>query len=302
MADAAPVEGPAPTPSPNPLAVSWPSPMMLVHYPLFATNVKILCQRDAWRSRGQSSFATTIHALRLTYQIEGVIGLYRGAHIYLLHQATRDFLRFLADHGLGFFERRLPHRSGEAAAEGEDAVCVAKRSSRRLRTVTKYLIDAMCYPILLASTRGIILRYDPRNTWEHMCYWRREEGLLSLFHGLTASLLSTAFDEAMDMLLAFCIDRCAVGIEIDMADRLLLKASGSSVVSIFTAPINYVGVIQRCQSRLPGLLEPSPIWGTVVSLPWRGSLYQLIMFGGILALNVRLIQWKLELQALDDPE
>merc|ERR1712018_129184 len=107
-------------------------------------------------------------------------------------------------------------------------------------------------------------------SWDRVCHWCKEDGVLSLFNGLTSSLVSSALDEIMDLVLAACIDRYSSGTKIDMADKLLMKASGSSVVSIFTAPINYVGVIQRCQSCIPGLLEPSPLWGTVRSLPWRG--------------------------------
>lgn len=302
----------------GPLSVSYPSPMLLIHYPLIAANVRILCDKDASRSRGQSSLTTTFYALRSTYREEGVIGVYRGAHLHLLHQAARDTLRLLAERGIRFVERRLEDRgrrqgggagatrdSGGSAVvlaggEGQEVEVVRQRRAYRRRVAAKYLIDVVCYPLLLASTRMVILHGDPRNTWQQMCYWRQEEGALSLFSGLTASLLSTALDEVMDMVLAYCIEYCATGTDMELPDRLLLKASGSSVVSIFTAPVNYIGIIQRCQSRIPGLTPPEPLPELVWSLPWRGSLTQFLLFGGLMAVNVRLIQWKIQLQNEQD--
>merc|ERR1719444_647818 len=100
----------------------------------------------------------------------------------------------------------------------------------------------------------------------------------------------------MDWVLGWCVDHCSMDSDIDMADKVLLKASGSSVASIFTAPVNYIGVIQRCQSPSLGMLEPEPLVDLVRSLPWKGSMYQFFMFGGVLALNVKLIQLKVQLQ------
>merc|ERR1712113_1056509 len=101
------------------------------------------------------------------------------------------------------------------------------------------------------------------------------------------------------MLLAVCIDRCSEGMELELPEKLLLRASGASLVGIVTAPINYVGVIQRCQSTLPGLLAPWPLWETVRNLPWRGSFYQFLVFGGILMLHIKLVQLKIELKEED---
>lgn len=270
---------------PDPLAVGWPSPFMLVHYPLFVTNVKVLCKKDPSRSRGQSSIAATISSLRWTYETEGLRGLYKGGHLHLLHQASRDLLRFGSDRLLRIAEKRWPRSN-------------AQKPWYKSRLACKYLIDALCYPILLASTRIIVLgRDDDWSSLDHFRLWLREEGLWTLFGGLTASLVSTALDEAMDLLVSTFIDQCSAGSDVDLADRLLLKTSGSSVVSVITAPINYVGVVQRCQSRLPGLLLPVPLWETFWNLPWRGSLYQMVMFSGILMLNIRLTQWKLQLKA-----
>mmetsp|Transcript_41691 Transcript_41691/g.116161 ORF Transcript_41691/g.116161 Transcript_41691/m.116161 type:complete len:321 (-) Transcript_41691:220-1182(-) len=313
--------GAPPTPGRNPLAVSYPSPVMLLQYPLLATNVRLLCEQDGWRVRKQSSsLATTFLALRLTYQTEGLAGLYRGADLYLLHQIARDALRLLADRCLRGQEGLGGGSSGAAAPEGSDgskgtASAAIQQSGgepqeggpftyggihRWLRLAAKYFIDAVCYPLLLASTRAVLLHDDARSIWRQLCLWSEAEGVLSLFGGLASSLASTALDEAADVLLDACIERCAAGSELGSVDRLMLKACSSSVASVLTAPFNYVGVIQRCQSRLPGLPSPSPLWGTVRSLPWMSSLYQLVMFGGILALNVKMIQLKLQLE--DDPD
>lgn len=282
----------------NPLAVTYPSPQILFNYPLLATNVKLLCDKDS-KLRAQSSLTTTIKSLRTTFHTEGIWGLYHGVHLYMLHQGIRDAFRFFTDRCIRQVEKSFPTR--ESVAQGEQKTSTGA-GLYRVRMFAKYVIDAICYPVLLASTRSIVLRHDSRSTWEFLKLWRNEEGALSLFQGVTASLLSSAVDEAMELVLSGSIDRCSAGCNIETADKLLLKVSSSSVVSIFTSPINYVGVIQRCQSTLPGMLTPSPLWDTVYSLPWKSSLYQFVMFGGILALNVRLIQWKLELQAQDDNE
>jgi hypothetical protein len=289
----------------SPLAVSYPSPLLLLNYPLVVTNVKLLCERDTGKGhRGRAAtLSGVIRVLRETYHFEGWRGLYRGGPVYLLHQAVRDTLRFLTDSCASFIERRcltpLPLKDSENDEDrGLELVVYRRRFVSKL--ALKYCIDMICYPILLLSTRAIVLNNDQESSWDRLCLWCREEGFWSLFGGVTASLLSSALEEAMDMVLSSCIDRCASGTNVDLADRLVLKACGGSVVSIFTAPINYVGVIQRCQSNLPGLLKPRPLWPIIKGLPWRGSFNQLLLFGGILGLNVRLIQWKLKLQAQEE--
>lgn len=279
----------------NPLLVSYPSPMLFLQYPLFATNVRLLCEKDDGRARKQNSLATTFLSLRLVYQAEGLLGLYRGAHLYLLHQVARDALRLFLDRGIGYC-----HKLQAEDETSEDQA--GAWSLYRFKLAAKYAIDALCYPILLASTRVILLRDNTHSTWQRLRYWCREEGVLSLFNGLSSSLLSTAFDEIMDLVLEGCIERCATGSEISTTDKLMLKACSTSVASVFTAPVNSVGVIQRCQSWLPGLVTPLPLWRTLQNLPWLSSFYQFLMFGGILALNVKLIQLKLEMDEGADDE
>jgi len=296
--------------APNPLVWAYPSPFILFNYPLFATNVRILCEKDGWKApAGQSSLMTTIASLRLTYETEGILGLYRGGHLYLLHQVLRESLRLGAVRCAAILEPCLKKRwqkSLQAEPEPEDAASpleatAAEQACDRwlywAKMLTKYSIDIVCYPLLLASTRTVILKDQTRETLQLMRLWSRVEGPMSLFNGLGCSLASTALDEAMDIGLASCIDRFSAGTELEMADKVLLKASAVSVVSIFTSPINYVGVIQRCQSSLPDLLEHTPILNTVLNLPWTNSVYQFFLFAGILALNMKMVQWKLEMQA-----
>jgi len=270
---------------PNPLAVAYPSPIFLLQYPLFATNVKILCEKDWKRVRAQSTLATTISALRETFHAEGILGLYRGGHLYLIHQAARDALRFVADRCIS-----------AVAGDGERA---KGRAIYCWKMVTKYAIDVLCYPILLTSTRVILFRSEPEGSLQRALLWARIEGASTLWNGLASSLLSAGLEEAMEVILMMCIDRSDMASGLEAADKLLLKASGASVVSIFTAPINSLGVIQRCQSGIPGLLEHSPLQATLQSLPWKGAFYQFLMFSGILALNIKLIQWKVEVQNED---
>lgn len=315
---------PGGTEPPNPLAWNYPSPTLLLHYPLFATNVKILCETDGWKTpRGQSSLMTTIASLRLTYLTEGPLGLYRGGHLYLLHQVSREGLRLLSDRCFRVVEPRLRQlwqvktNQGQAVqnepqvsvedrnvCSASEAVALAERVANRwlwwARTLTKYLIDVAVYPMLLASTRVIILRTDPQGSWDRLRLWCREEGNLSVFNGLTSSLVSSAFDEIMDFALSTCIDRYSSGPDLELADKMLLKASASSVVSVFTSPVNYIGIIQRCQSSIPGLIPQGPVWRTLQNLPWKGSFFQFFLFSSILAMNVKLIQWKLEVQAEED--
>lgn len=286
----------------NPLAVSGPSPMMLLNYPLVAANVRILCDPDLRQSVGRFSLATTFLSIRTSFRKQGIIGVYQGGHLYLLHQVCRDLLRYVTD--LGF---RLCRREGREVQSGreerggpgcdggkggeEDAL---SKVDYKRKLATKYLIDALCYPMLLASTRAVLLSPDAYS-WQACRTWCREEGPLIFFSGMTASLLSTALDEIMDWVLGWCVDHCSMGSDIEVTDKVLLKASGSSVASVFTAPVNYIGVIQRCQSHSFGKLEPEPLWHMVWSLPWKGSAYQFLMFSGVLALNVKLIQLKVQL-------
>lgn len=308
---------------PNPLVWAYPSPYMLLHYPLFATNVRILCEKDGWKApSGQSSLVTTIASLRLTYRTEGLRGLYRGGHLYLLHQSSREAFRFCAcrlvdrytaaeraEKALALLDKeRSPNKDAKEITErvtNAERALAAKNAERWFywtKMLVKYAIDVVCYPILLASTRGIVATGEPRATLQRLRLWSQAEGALSLFNGLSCSLVSTALDEAMEIGLAACIDRFSTGSELELADKVLLKASALSVASIFTSPFNYIGVIQRCQSSLPGLLAFSPIWQTAKSLPWRGSFYQFVLFASIFALNVKMVQWKLEMQADDDED
>lgn len=297
--------------APEPLAVSYPSVTLLLQYPLIAANVRVFCDKDSFRSRGNSSLATGFVSINKVYKQEGVFGVYRGAHLYLMHQAVRDVLRMLAERTIRWVEGAKEDQDERQEAKpssgggGGPPTSIERRfplnrPGYRWRLAAKYLIDSMCYPIILASTRYVILYGEGRSTWDHMCQWRLEEGLISLFSGLAASLLSSALDEVMDNVLEYCIDYCASDSEIDLADKLLLKGSGSSVVSILTSPVNYIGIIQRCQSRITGLLDPQPLPELVCTLPWRGTLYQFVIFGGIMALNVRLVQWKIQLQREQD--
>lgn len=288
----------------SPLAASYPSPLLLLNYPLVVANVKTLCDKSSQKSRA-SSLAGTIRLLRETYRLEGAVGLYRGGHLYLFHQVLRDILKKLSEGCFTVVESRWGLKPfGQVALQDsqdeEQLSCRKKQIISRL--AVKYSIDCICYPVLLASTRLVVLRDAQESFWEQLCHWCREEGLLSLFAGLTASIASTAIEEAMEMVLTASIEKSSNGSNIDMADKLVLKACGGSVVSVFTAPINYVGVIQRCQSCLPGLLEPKPLWPIFMGLPWRSSFNQLVLFGGILALNVKVIQLKLQLQAEEDDD
>lgn len=310
---------------PNPLAWNYPSPALMLHYPLFATNVKILTETDGWKApRGQSSLMATISSMRLAYLTEGPAGLYRGGDLYLVHQVSREALRLLSDRCFRLLEPGLRRRwqasqdvnPAETATEtvpeasststASESLAVAKRCADRWfwwsRTFTKYLIDVVVYPMLLASTRVIILRTDPQGTWDRLRLWCREEGSLSVYSGLTCSLVSTAFDEVADFALTMCIDRYSSGQDLELAEKVLLKASAASVVSVFTSPFNQIGIIQRCQSSIPGLIPVGPISRTIQNLPWKGSFFQLILFTGIFALHVKLLQLKLEVEADKDSD
>ena len=277
------------------MAVSYPTPLLLLNYPLVVSNVKVLNEKVKG-ARPKTTLTATIRLLRETFVNEGLLGLYKGGHIFLLHQAIRDGMRLVTDRGLCALEGRLGWKKWDAEDE-----LTSKRRRFLGRLALKYSIEGLCYPILLLSTRSII-KSDQESSWQSVCTWSREEGILSLFAGLTASLISQAIEEAMEMILTYCIERHAKGNELDIADKLVLKACGSSLVSVFTSPVNFVGVIQRCQSNLPGLPEPRSVASIVRGLPWRGAFNQLVLFGGVLTLNVRIIQWKLQMQAEKDDE
>jgi len=285
----------------EPLASNYPSPMLFLNYPLIAANIRLLCGADGPRSRGSgsSSLKGMLRCLRRTYEVEGFFGLYRGSHIYLLHHAVRDSSRFLAEKAFQFVEGPQEDEVEERSADGTGSTgTVAKKQTRKqfaYRVLTKYAIEALSYPLLLASTRAVVMKLDGKGFWEHLGIWLREDGFLSLFGGLLASLSSTGLEEIMDHVLSWCIDYCASGQEIEVADKVLLKASGSSVVSILTAPVNYIGIIRRCQSHSMGV----PREGTfelLRSLPWYSSFQQFLFFSGIMALNVKLVAMKVQLK------
>lgn len=287
----------------DPLLVAYPSPLLLLQYPMFAINVKFFCDKDmVARVKGQNSLTATFSALRWTYQAEGLLGVYRGAGLYFGHQALRDSLRL----GTGkCFDKVWPRKKPDEERNRLHGVVDPKRDNRGLywlRLAAKYAIEVISYPMLLASTRSIILKFDPFSTMQQFKLWSREEGQLSLFSGLTSQLLSTACDEAMDVALSACIET-HLGAEIALPEKMLLKTAAASVMSIFTSPISYVGTIQRCQSdSLPGLMEPRSVSTILSGLAWKQSFYQLILFSAILGLNVWLVQQNLQAQREEDDE
>jgi len=254
------------------------------------------------------SLVGTIKAVRLTYQTEGgVDGLYRGFPMFLAHSGLREMLRYVADRCwkvLGFpYSSTATAGQERKAADTSTPAIQAKEAGTVywMKFATKYLIDVACYPMLLTATRNIIMRKaDPRTMQKRVSQWVDADGSLSLFNGLTAHLVSMGLDDIMDAILSLCIDRCSDGTELELADKLLLKTCGSSVVSVFTGAINHVGVIQRCQSLLDELVVFCPLSKILVGLPWKGTFYQFVMFTGIFALNVKLISMKNEAQQEDD--
>jgi len=298
----------------DPLAVSCPSLVTVLQYPFLASSIRILCEQDGRQQVKQASLSATITALWHAHRAEGLAGLYRGAPLYALHQAARDVLRLLAGRGLN--RLRVGGSSGGEGNGGEgngdgDGGGVKEapvsgpppRGVYCLRLAAKYLIDAACYPLLLASTRAVLLRDDAGSPWQRLRAWREAEGLRSLFGGLAASLACTALEEAADALLERCIERCCEGAgdEVGSVERLSLKVLGTQVASVLTAPLSCVGVVQRCQSALvPGLPAPRPLWSTVRSLPWLSSLWQLLGLGGVFALQLKMIGMKLEFEAYQE--
>jgi hypothetical protein len=295
---------------PNPLQAALPSPTLVFHYPLFATNVRTLCEKDGWTRASAGSLVTTIRAVRITYSTEGAVdGLYRGFPMFLAHSGIREMLRWLANrfwNALGFTSRSAIQDKDGSKSEDSAKATTEEREAGSVYWVkasTKYLIDVACYPMLLVSTRNIIMRKaDPRTMLQRVSEWKAADGALSMFNGLTAHLCSMVLDDIMDAILMVCIDRCSEGMEreLELADKFLLKTCGASVVSVFTGLINHIGVIQRCQSVLTELIPFTPISKTISGLPWKGTFYQFLIFSGIFALNVRLISMKMEAQMQDE--
>lgn len=294
------------------LAVRWPSGMLLVRYPFFAVNVRILCEEEWSSSRGSSSLATLITSLDLIYKTEGAQGLFRGGYLYVLHEVlSKGVFRYVADRCLRVAETKEQDFLLENAADREVHCSVQVRSRQSWRSwiarsfgpqscqwkrvFMKYAINALCYPILLASTRIIVLHCDdPRELVGHVNNWCREEGLLCLFKGLSCSLLSTALDEIMEsVVISAGLERSAPeeGSVEELLNKFVLQDAVSSLVSICSAPVSHVGTIQRCQSPLPHLLAVESLSATVRSLPWKSFAQQLFMFPAGILMNVMLIQW-----------
>lgn len=181
--------------------------------------------------------------------------------MFLLHQLTRDALRSLADRCIG------SRREDESATDLDQQ---KHRLSYNLRMLTKYLIEAVCYPLLLVSSRVTIYHGDPQGTWPRIRYWCREEGIGSLFGGLTPHLFGSVFEEVLSL----GIDHCTRGFQLEPSDVILLKTSGVALGSVFTTPIHNVSVIQRCQSSIPGLVGIMPLRNIVRALPWKAAVMQ----------------------------
>merc|ERR1740129_1551725 len=131
-----------------------------------------------------------IDSMKLTHMRVFHSVLQRGAHLFGLHAVVRDFCRYIT-------ERALRKKEGDAPTGDGDAAQLQRRRRFQRRLAAKYAIDALTYPILLASTRSVILHEDSRSTWQLMRSWCSEEGAFALFNGVAASLLSTALDEVM---------------------------------------------------------------------------------------------------------
>eukprot|EP00929_Paragymnodinium_shiwhaense_P026230 TRINITY_DN15636_c0_g1_i1.p1 TRINITY_DN15636_c0_g1~~TRINITY_DN15636_c0_g1_i1.p1 ORF type:complete len:332 (-),score=41.32 TRINITY_DN15636_c0_g1_i1:309-1229(-) len=272
----------------DPLAVSYPSPWILLQYPMFSANINVLCRTTVLRQPKEFGLAAQFATIRHAFKTEGVVGVYRYCPLYFLHQAMRDVLRFLIDRSSRPLMAILDR---EVETDGEEKELTPL--AYRFRLFAKYLVDVAVYPLLLLSTRTIVLHGDGKTPLERLMYWRQQEGTASLFSGVGATLLASALDDAADAVLSYGL----AGVKVELADKILLKACGASVASVFTAPITHIGTIQRCQSALEGLLEPRPWMMIAKGLPYKTSLWQLIMFAGILGLNIKLVQWKAEAMA-----
>jgi len=286
----------------NPLQPNPPSWTILIHYPLVATNVRILCEKEGWRSRG-GSLLQTFRAVRLVYQTEGFKGMYRGGEVYLLHQSAREGLRYLMGLCVDGCLRDRPPAEPEPSP---GSAAVALRQTLRnqafwLRVCVKYAIDLLCYPVLLASTRGVLLKgSSPFEALQKVRHWSLLDGTASLWNGATCHLLSIAADEAMELVVGVCIDRTD---GVALADKFLIKASAMTVLGVLTTPITHVGTIQRCQSAaVEGLIDCRPLGDVLGSLPWRGLFYQLVIFSGLLVLNVTVLQWKAEIAVQEEQQ
>mmetsp|Transcript_16737 Transcript_16737/g.45325 ORF Transcript_16737/g.45325 Transcript_16737/m.45325 type:complete len:311 (-) Transcript_16737:216-1148(-) len=278
-------------PSPSTFEVVPPSPTLLLYYPLLAINVKILCEKEGWKKKASSSrWFVIIDALRLTYETEGLVGLYRGGHTYLLHHAVRECLKFAAGRCIDCVERLR----GKLSEPSEFREAQSTSQIYGLRTVVKYAIDIVCYPLLLCSTREIILGTSPLKSLQVMRGWCSQEGTGSLFNGVSMTLLSSMVDQIMNEVVVVAVGWYMEGCPLDEFDKLLLNMCSFQVVSICTEPLSHVGVIQRCQSSLPGLLSFRPQWKILTGLPWKGSLCYFAFFAAILGLNVKTIRWKLD--------
>lgn len=264
---------------------------MLLNYPLIAMNTRILCEKEWHAVRRKQSLMGTIRSLRLIYETEGLPGLFRGCHVFSLHELARNSMRYLVDRWL------IPRIRRDTIDEAEQSL-VANRWRHNARLLAKYAIEMMCYPILMASSRLIIFRGAPEGSWPRVRHWCREEGVGAFFFGIWPHMIGQVFEEAMSLVVDYAVG--STGME--ASDQMLLKVTSMAWGSVLLTPIQNVSVIQRCQSHLPGLAEPCPVTDILKNLPLKSACIQFIMFGGILALNFKIIQWKVEVQRNEEEE
>lgn len=277
------------TPADDPLHANWPSLALAYQYPLLSTNVRLLTGQFGLLFKGQSSAVMTYNAIKYTCKNDGIPGLYRAADLYLMYQTGRELFRYVAGRGFQKFHGQIRSLVSGPKVTNE----VIERRIYWTRMGTKYFIDLIMFPVLLTCTRSIILE-DSMSTLQRVGYWCRNDGVPSMFNGVTCSLTASMLEEIMDYQSSNVLQQIAFGAELDMADKLVIRSAASSVVSIFTAPINFVGVVRMCQSTLPGFLEFTPLRETIKNLPWQSSFIQLLVVSLLLVLNIKLTQLKLE--------
>ncbi|KAF4653762.1 hypothetical protein FOL47_010314 [Perkinsus chesapeaki] len=247
-----------------------PSPTLLLTYPMFLANSRLLVYKEpellALRKAEKIRMPLVLHKMKDIKYVYGVGALYRGVEVNILHSCAKVILKYPA--------------SGPGV-------------SHKKKTVFKYGVEFVTYPLLLATARIAVYGQDPiLDCSLEQCLKEtiKYDGVGGLWSGVIPYLLSLSYEEFSQWMMSLLRARHP---KLDKTDELVLRACLVGHGAVLTTPFLSLSTILRCQSDNPNLPDPQPLMDIISNLPWKSTMIQLSLISALCALNYALIEDKL---------
>eukprot|EP00400_MALV-I_sp_L67-5_P001129 gene1129-665_t len=279
---------PMPDQPPDPLAPTtvWPNYMLLVSYPLFNSNARILFTKQMNRQGMGTGIIlpkkvglfTNLSVLNQITAKESIFAAYLGLPLYVCHGFAKDKTKALCAKYLC----------------KDDPDFKTDQKMRQKRLALKYASELAAFPILYVATRQIVsnVTFNPLNDLmntinEAYVYG----GLAAFWSGAFPHVMSVMVEDAMSTGLEMTMDkRYPDGL--DSNDKFILKMSFSVLISCFTAPFVTLSVSRRVAGGGPSFPDAAPLTHSFGDMSLTGFLFQVALFSALFGVNMSLIDAK----------